>query len=775
MSLKLKLLIGGIALAIIPLLIATMAVEIIATNEGRLAIEEQAQNRLIAVKDIKKSQIENYFLTIKNQVTTFANNRMIIDATKQFNDDFYNFNNQTPTATSKSSTQKLKTYYTKQFSAEYSNQNPGKNVDTNALINNLDKHALALQYQYIAANQHPLGNKHKLDAAHDNSSYSQTHRLYHPHIRDYLEKFGYYDIFIVNPKSGHIIYSVFKELDYATSLLNGPYANSGIAKAFNAANKITTKGHVALEDFSPYRPSYDGAASFIATPIFDGKKKIGILIFQMPVDEINRIMTHDQRWQEAGLGTSGEVYLVGPKGNMRSMSRFLIEDPKGYFSAIEKAGMNKSLIDAIRAKNTSIGLQPIRSDTAKLALSNQRGVKIINDYRNVPVVSAYSPVDILGLTWGILAEIDEEEAFAAEYTLSDSILISSLIITFITLIIASASAWLFATLTTKPIIKLSNFITEVERDADLTKRIEVGTKDEIGMMAQSLDNMLDKFQSSIQQVASAADQIASSSEEMTQVTMASNESIQKQMGETHQVATSVTEMSCTSQEVADNTVHAATAAEEATQATANGQNVVRNTLNSINALANEVECSADTLNTLRQDSTSIGTVLDVIREIAEQTNLLALNAAIEAARAGDHGRGFAVVADEVRTLASRTQESTEEIQRTIERLQSAAETAVQTMESGRKQAHNSVNQASEAGQALESIATSVSTILDMNTQIASAAEEQTAVSNEISKNITQINEMAKQTASGAEQTATSSTQLAELATGLQSMIKQFKA
>ena len=773
MSLKMKLLIGGIALAVIPLLIGTITVEVVATNIGRDAIEEQAENRLIGVRDIKKSQIESYFTTIKNQVLTFANDRMIIDATKKFNSDFYRFREETPEASKSSSRTKLATYYTDSFGTEFSNQNPGKSANAKALMQNLDKHALALQYQYIAANQHPLGNKHNLDAANDASAYSKTHKLYHPHIRDFLEKFGYYDIFIVNPDTGHIIYSVFKELDYATSLFNGPYADTGIAKAFKAANKVK-KGDIALEDFAPYRPSYDGAASFISTPIFEGNKKVGVLIFQMPVDEINRIMTHDQNWAEAGLGNSGEVYLVGPQYNMRSMSRFLIEDPDGYFSAIEKSGLTQSLVDVIRAKETTIGLQPINTESAKLAISGQSGVHIVNDYRNVPVVSAYSPVNILGLTWGILAEIDEEEAFAAEYTLSSSILTSAIIVTLITLVIASVCAWLFANIATRPILKLANFINEVERNSDLTQRIEIKSKDEIAMMAHALDNMLDKFQSSIEQVASAATQIASSSSEMTHITTESNETIQRQMDETNQVATAVTEMSCTSQEVANNTVHAANAAEQADKATNNGRTVVNNTISSINALATEVETSADAINALEHDSNSIGSVLDVIREIAEQTNLLALNAAIEAARAGDHGRGFAVVADEVRTLACRTQESTEEIQRTIERLQSGAKSAVQTMESGRHQAHNSVNQVLEAEKALESIASSVSTILDMNTQIASAAEEQTAVSNEISKNITQINIMAEQTTEGANQTATASRQLADLAAGLQSMIRQFK-
>ena len=773
MTLKKKLLVGGVALAVIPLLIATIAVEVVATQIGREAIEEQAQNRLIAVRDIKKGQIESYFKTIKDQVSTFANDRMIIDAIGQFNNSFFSYHDDVVAANNKASQRQLNAFYSDQFADKYKKQNPGKTIDASSLLSRLDHNARALQYQYIAANPNVLGDKHKLDAANDSSLYSQTHRLYHPHIRDYLETFGYYDIFLVNSNTGHIVYSVFKELDYATSLINGPYANTGIAKVFRAANKMN-QGEVAFDDFAPYLPSYHGAASFIATPIFDDGKKLGVLVFQMPVDEINRIMTHDQKWMDAGLETSGEVYLIGEDTKMRSQSRFLIEDAENYFLAIEQGGKEKAIIDEIRAKETTIGLQSIDTSSAEFALSGQQGIHIINDYRNVPVLSAYAPVAVNGLTWGILAEIDVSEAFLAENKLSNSILTSAFIVTALALVVAGICAWLFAMMITKPVLSLVQVINEIERDSDLTRRLDVSSKDELGQMASAFNKMLEKFHSSVEKVSSATTQMAATSEQVAGITQESNAVIQQQLSETTQVATAVTQMNATSQEVSSVTVNATSVADEANKATASGRTVVTNVIQSIECLAGEIETSADTIAVLEKNSESIGSVLDVIREIAEQTNLLALNAAIEAARAGDQGRGFAVVADEVRTLASRTQESTEEIQSTIQQLQSGAKSAVSAMENGRNQARSSVEQAGKAGEALESIASSVETILNLNTQISSASEEQTAVSAEISRNITKINEMAEQTAEGSNQTAISSEQVSQLAVDLQSMVRQFK-
>jgi methyl-accepting chemotaxis protein len=209
--------------------------------------------------------------------------------------------------------------------------------------------------------------------------------------------------------------------------------------------------------------------------------------------------------------------------------------------------------------------------------------------------------------------------------------------------------------------------------------------------------------------------------------------------------------------------------------TQDGRNVMLHTLKTIEALAQEVENSAQVISRLSEDSTQIGSVLDVIRGIAEQTNLLALNAAIEAARAGDQGRGFAIVADEVRTLASRTQASTLEIQSMIERLQTDASNAVKAMQQGQVQAQQGLSQAAQAENALQTISQSVTRINDMNIQIATAAEEQSSMAEEINRNIVNISQSADATAEGAKQTASAGDELAKLAARLQNLVGQFKA
>lgn len=311
-------------------------------------------------------------------------------------------------------------------------------------------------------------------------------------------------------------------------------------------------------------------------------------------------------------------------------------------------------------------------------------------------------------------------------------------------------------------------------EGDLTKRISVNTKDEIGDLGNNFNAFIEKLQGIIREISGATTQLAASAEQMAATTEQTSAGVNNQKQQTELVASAITEMTATAQEVARSAEQASTAADDANNEASNGNNVVSSTIQSINDLAHEIEDSAGVINKLRGDSENIGTVLDVIKDIAEQTNLLALNAAIEAARAGETGRGFAVVADEVRTLAQRTQESTQEIEKLISALQGGAEQAVNAMEQSCGRAGDSVKKAQDAGESLASITTAVDTISQMNTQIATASEEQTAVAEEINQNVVNIQGISEQTASGAEQTSLASSELARLSDQLNGLVGQFR-
>ncbi|WP_414704042.1 methyl-accepting chemotaxis protein [Pseudomonas sp. UBA2684] len=286
-------------------------------------------------------------------------------------------------------------------------------------------------------------------------------------------------------------------------------------------------------------------------------------------------------------------------------------------------------------------------------------------------------------------------------------------------------------------------------------------------MTESLRDLLSRLSSGIEQLATAA-------EEMSAVTEQTSAGVAQQKMETEQVATAMNEMTATVQDVARNAESAAGSAQDADRQAQQGSQTVQQAIERIEGLAQSIELSAESIERLKHDSTNIGSVLDVIKSIAEQTNLLALNAAIEAARAGEAGRGFAVVADEVRALAKRTQESTREIEGLVATLQGGAEGAVAMMGKSCAQASDTVAAAQQAGQALEAINTAVSSIQQMNQQIATAAEQQSSVAEEINRSVLNIRDVADQSAAATEETSAASTDLARLGGELQTLVNRFK-
>ena len=323
-------------------------------------------------------------------------------------------------------------------------------------------------------------------------------------------------------------------------------------------------------------------------------------------------------------------------------------------------------------------------------------------------------------------------------------------------------------------LKRISEIASAISENDISHTCDMESHDMIGEIIDAFNMMASNLRDMIGQISGATTQLAAAAEQTSTITDETSQGVQAQQAEIDSIASAMDEMTSTVQEVARNAADASNAADAADSEAKNGALVATEAIGGIDSLVTEVDQAASVIRNLEQESENIGSVLDVIRGIAEQTNLLALNAAIEAARAGEQGRGFAVVADEVRTLASRTQQSTQEIQDMIQRLQSGAGNAVKVMEGAQGQAQASSELVEKAAESLASIAGSVSAINDMNTMIASAAEEQSAVAGEMQSNMRNIREVADRSADGAQQTAQASEELARLAAEQQALMAQFR-
>ncbi|WP_165721169.1 MULTISPECIES: methyl-accepting chemotaxis protein [unclassified Pseudoalteromonas] len=349
--------------------------------------------------------------------------------------------------------------------------------------------------------------------------------------------------------------------------------------------------------------------------------------------------------------------------------------------------------------------------------------------------------------------------------------------TWVGMIIATLLAVAIAIITvsriTKPLAEV-NRILDIVASGDMTQRLDDSAKDEFGELSKSCNTLIDNLRSLIKGIISRSTQLAAASEQTSAITAESSQAIRNQQAQVEQAATATTEMSSTSQTVSNSAQQALSEIKNADKEAERVKGISNNNKATIEQLAREVDDASQVINKLHQDSASIGSILDVIRGIADQTNLLALNAAIEAARAGEYGRGFAVVADEVRSLASKTQESTQEIQSMIESLQTGAEAAVTAMSKGKQRAVSCVEQTDLASSALDSITFAVSQAHDVSEEISTAALEQQQVAQEISERLESIVAIAEQTAEGANQTNISSSEVAKLAEELRLSVDEFK-
>ncbi len=765
---------------LLPAILLTLMLVWVSSQQAELVFQHEITTKLISQREEKKSQVETYIAGLKSQVKTFSNNIMVIEAVTEFKESFKTYRGDSFVYSDDKQKKSVKAYYTQQFQPRYQSRNNGQSFDVNRIISQLDDDSIALQYSFISNNPEALGEKDALMGVNNNTRYNQQHRKYHPHFRDYLQEFGFYDIFLIDADSGDIVYSVLKELDYSTSLIDGPYSNSGIGQAFKQANAADQRDAVALIDFASYAPSYEDPAAFIASPIYDGAKKVGILIFQMPVDRLNKIMTYDYKWADAGLGNSGETYLVGYDTAMRSMGRFLIDDKPAYLEALRQSGVSADLIKTIANKETTIGLQKIDTIGSRAALSGQTGSGIMKDYRGESVLSAYTPINVDGLNWAIISEINQKEAFFPVTGMVKAILIWSLSVLAIIALLTVFISIKYASIFVGPIGYVVGSLKYIAKDiaagnVDLTQPLQPPGNNELAnSLAKSINVVLGQFADVLRVFTDSTNSIVTASQQVRALSEQSSESMMAQKIETDQVATAITELSSSSEEVSRTAKLGADAAKSADDDTTTALNTVNEATKTIQELATSLTDASTVINSLESDSANIGSVLSVIEGIAEQTNLLALNAAIEAARAGEQGRGFAVVADEVRTLAGRTQDATLEIKGIIEQLQQRSKQAVGVMDAGCNIASIGVDKSVLAGQALESISFKVSEIDNLNAMIVSAAYEQSTVSDEITQNVVQISSLTDNTTERSQQTSDSSEELMRLANSLKDIAMQFK-
>ncbi len=478
---------------ILPVLILGIIGYISYTN----TIENQAFDRLTSVREAKKQAIENYFLKIRKDIRFFAETNMVIQATNEFTQAFHQINaNDNLEQLGKNYVQlELRKYYKDQlFDLLVAPESIQKQAQDYFPT---DPKTSFLQYIYFLNKEI---NFCDLD-------YAQAHSKYHPKLNKLRSKSGYYDVFLVDT-SGYVIYTSVKEVDFGSNLNKPPYKKTNLARVYHQA---FTKEEITLKDFELYVPSLSYPASFIAAPIYDKGQKIGVLVFQIPVHKINETMLVNTNSTLERLDKSSESYLVGSDFRMRSDSRFVSEkiSDKRLRKNLQKMKLKEKDLAQIVHHRSTILFFEVRSKAVQSALQGNVGTEIITDYRKVPVLSSYTPLDIQGLKWALLSEVDKNEAFTDLYTFRNRFLILILL----TLgILVGVAFWVSKNLST-PILKLTRTMEKVAQ-GDMEQYIKLDTKDETQKLATTFNHMVTEIRQAQEEIQTQNEELLQQQEEL---------------------------------------------------------------------------------------------------------------------------------------------------------------------------------------------------------------------------------------------------------------------
>ena len=807
MNIRNKLLAGGGALALLAVLVSAGVVGQSAYVAARDSLTAESQARLVAVRENKRSQIEDYLTNLVSGVQALARSSATIDAYKGMRLASRIMVNETGgDANLPTYKAALGDYYTKEFAAEFAKRNTDKPADMAAILNQMDPISLAMQYHYITANPKPVGKKEEMMASPDPSSYSKFHAAAHPTFEAVQKKFGYYDVFLFDPEASRVVYTVFKELDFSSNINSGIAAKTKLAESLTRAAQFKSRDDVAFSDYAQYLASYNDDAAFIAVGIFDGDKNIGVLAVQVPIELITATMTSKKRWKETGLGTTGEAYLVGPDKLLRSDSRFILESKAPFLESI-KALYPANIIASMNRKNSAIGYLKVDSEGVRDGLGGATGIKQYKDYRNEEVVGAFVPLRIFGLTWAVIAEADAAEVFAPVDDLARRLLLITALVALVMLaLIGGVIVW-YVRRFMLPINQLQGAVQKIA-GGDMAARAKVTSGDEMETLGNAFDNLLDdriaalakaekeneQLNDSVIGVLQSVSQIAQrdltvrapvtedvmgtvadsinqlttetglvlgrvtrianlvggASDQVTAQSLIVSNTASEERGNVARMLTQLDGAVTAMGSVAELASVSNRTAAEVSKTTQTALGTVQNSVRGMDAIREAIGEMEKRIKRLGERSQEISQIVGLINTISERTHVLSLNASMQAATAGEAGKGFAVVAEEVQRLAENARQATAQISNLVQNIQIETGDAINSVNRTIDQVVRGSDLAQLSGQQMRDTQEATGRLVALVEKIAASTQEQSRVTADLRQGAQLIDASTKQTSTQLE-------------------------
>ncbi|MBF0620445.1 MAG: methyl-accepting chemotaxis protein [Magnetococcales bacterium] len=665
-----------------------------AQNQSADSLRDSIFAQLEFIQESKTERLTDYFSSIRAQTEILARDRNTLTALNDLSKGFFRVEQQSGKQYNnnlETNDQALRNRY------QYQVENTlDASSDALKLWWPSDLTSRILQHDYIAANTHPIGSKQQLDSGSYNNDYDKAHARYHPFFRAYLEKFGYYDLFLVDAKAGRVVYSVFKEIDFATSLFSGPYSDANIGRVFIQALESKQKNSVHLIDFERYAPSYNASSAFIASPIHDNNDISGVIILQIPIEKINAIMTNSRQWEKVGLGKTGESFLIGPDYKFRSDARPMIQSPEAFSTALKAHGISDTAINRIKRHKTTIGNLTYRNEHITETFQGASDLeKIATDYLGNTVLLAHKPVNLLGMNWAMITSWQHQEAYAAVDHLRWALWVAGLIC----IVIISAVAWLIGRSISRPIKEaitvISSSSTEIAATINQQERI--------------------------------------SSQQATSV---------------NETNTTMEELSTSARLSSEQSNSAASNSEKAIELAEHGSMRASEMLENMDGIQQRTDDIANQILQLSERTDQIRGITRMVTDFANETKMLAMNAAVEAVRAGEHGKGFSVLAVETRKLADESKKSAAQINSLIEEIQKTTHTTVMVTEEGTKTVAHGRALMDNMAETFHEVLEAVNNSGDNAQQISLNLQQQSVAVNQVGEAMKSLNTGAKETAIG---------------------------